>query len=266
MGQLIEVQLGEYRPVGAYDVNGIECHRNDIIILELDKGSEFGRVVSDASKGCAVKAKTAEGKVIRRSTDGDLKQIVNNRMKAKEAILLCERKIADEKLDMRVVTAEYSFDSSKIIFSFTSEGRVDFRGLVKDLAKAFRVRIELKQIGVRDKAKVVGGIGVCGRELCCSSHMKGFHPLSIKMAKEQGLPLNPSKISGVCGRVKCCMAYEFQVYKEFARNLPKMGQKITTPEGEKGRVVSVNILKQFITVDVGDGKVTKMTYAQSHAN
>jgi len=161
--------------------------------------------------------------------------------------------------------AEYTFDSSKIIFSFIAEGRVDFRNLVKDLARVFRVRIELKQIGVRDKAKIVGGYGVCGRELCCSSYMQGFHPLSIKMAKEQGLPLNPSRISGACGRIKCCMAYEFIVYKEYSRSLPRLGDKINTDDG-KGRVIEVNILKRFVSLDMGDGKIVKIVIPKGSEN
>jgi len=191
-----------------------------------------------------------------------MKQLENNRMKAKEALNICLRKINDRKLDMRIVKAEYTFDSSKIIFSFIAEGRVDFRNLVKDLARVFRVRIELKQIGVRDKAKVVGGYGVCGRELCCSSYMKAFHPLSIKMAKEQGLPLNPSRISGVCGRIKCCMAYEFNVYKEHSRSLPRYGEKINIDEG-KGRVVEINILKRLVSIDIGEGKIIKVNYPKN---
>lgn len=260
MGQLIEVRLGEYRSVGLYEINDVACNRGDMVIVELEKGSEFGEVVAMASAACASKTAAAVGKVLRPANEGDLRQIVNNRMKAKEALDICQRKVAESRLDMHLVNAEYSFDSSKVLFFFTSEGRVDFRNLVKDLAKQFRVRIELKQIGVRDKAKIVGGIGVCGRELCCSSYMKDFHPLSIKMAKDQGLPLNPSKISGVCGRVKCCMAYEFQVYREMSRDLPKLGAKISTETGEKGRVIGVDILKRFITVDLGEGKTSKITY------
>ncbi len=260
MGQLVEVKLGEYRAVGLYEPNGIDCKRSDILIVEMDKGSEFGRVVSGVERVCGTKTENAAGKVVRLATEGDLRQIVNNQMKAKEALAACQRKVTETKLDMRLVNAEYSFDSSKILFFFTSEGRVDFRNLVKDLAKMFRARIELKQIGVRDKAKIIGGIGVCGRELCCSSYMKDFHPLSIKMAKDQGLPLNPSKISGVCGRVKCCMAYEYQVYREMSRDLPKMGAKITTEAGEKGRVINVDILKRYVTVDLGEGKTSKITY------
>ncbi|MBI4309562.1 MAG: stage 0 sporulation family protein [Candidatus Omnitrophica bacterium] len=263
MEQLIEVKLGECRPVGIYDANGIVCVRGDIVIVEMEKGSEFGKVVNASYKTCSGANVNPAGKVLRLATEGDLRQIVNNQMKAKEALQTCQRKVVEARLDMQLVSAEYSFDSAKILFFFTSEGRVDFRNLVKDLAKMFRARIELKQIGVRDKAKIVGGIGVCGRELCCSSYMKGFHPLSIKMAKDQGLPLNPSKISGVCGRVKCCMAYEYQVYREMSRELPRMGAKVTTEAGEKGRVIAVDILKRSITVDLGEGKTTRMTYASS---
>ncbi len=265
MGKIVEVKLGDYRPVIKADLNDIVCNRDDHIILEVERGSEFGRVVSDVSKACEGKMENLEGKVLRQATEGDLKQIANNRMKAEDALNLCAQKITDRKLDMQIVKAEYSFDSSKIIFFFTAEGRIDFRGLVKDLAKVFRVRIELKQIGVRDKAKIIGGYGVCGRELCCSSYMKGFHQLSIKMAKEQNLPLNPSRISGVCGRIKCCMAYEFTVYKEFAKTLPHIGDKINTPDG-KGRVVDVNILKRIVNVDVGEGKIVKLVFAQGHEN
>jgi len=185
-------------------------------------------------------------------------------MKARDAISTCVRKVNDQKLKMQIVKAEYSFDNSKIIFFFTAEGRIDFRNLVKELAKIFRVRIELKQIGVRDKAKIIGGYGVCGRELCCSSYMKGFHALSIKMAKDQGLPLNPSKISGVCGRIKCCMAYEFNVYREFARTLPKVGQKITAPDGAKGKVINLNILKRIVYIDLGEGQIVKQDYTENN--
>jgi cell fate regulator YaaT (PSP1 superfamily) len=265
MGKIVQVQLGEYRPVFFYDLNNIACVRGDRVVLEVDRGSEFGQIVSDPDVECKLKADKVSGRVLRKATEGDVKQIENNRMKAKEALNICLRKINERKLDMRIVKAEYTFDSSKIIFSFISEGRVDFRNLVKDLARVFRVRIELKQIGVRDKAKIIGGYGVCGRELCCSSYMNGFHPLSIRMAKEQGLPLNPSRISGACGRIKCCMAYEFVVYKEHFRTLPRVGDKINTDEG-RGRVVDINILKRIVSVDVGEGRIVKVTIARTSEN
>ena len=266
MGKIVQIQVGEYRPVAWFDLGDTLCKRDDLLIVEYERSAEFGRVISDPDKVCTGKTETAAGRVIRAATDGDLKQIENNRQKARDAINTCARKISEQNLDMHIVKGEYSFDNSKIIFFFSSEGRVDFRNLVKELARVFRVRIELKQIGVRDKAKIIGGFGVCGRELCCSSYMTGFHALSIKMAKDQGLPLNPSKISGVCGRIKCCMAYEYGVYRELARNLPKLGQKITTAEG-KGKVISVNVLKNFVHVDFGEGKIIKMDYANAqHEN
>ena len=265
MAKIIEVHLGDYRPVLHFDVSDVECNRGNYVILEVDRGAEYGKVVSDLSLSCKSKLDQVAGKVLRVATDGDIQQIENNRLKAREAISQCERKIHERKLDMRIVQAEYSFDGSKALFFFTSEGRVDFRNLVKDLARIFRVRIELKQIGVRDKAKIIGGFGVCGRELCCSSYLKGFHPLSIKMSKEQGLPLNPTKISGVCGRIKCCMAYEYSVYREYAKSLPRAGDQITTPDG-KGTVVNVNILKRYVSVDLGEGRVTKVFFAKSHEN
>ena len=262
MGQLVQIKLGEYRPVVWIDANGVTSRRHDLVIIEVERNLEFGKVISDPDKVCTGKTEAAAGKVLRLASDGDLRQVVNNEIKAGEALKTCKAKIVESKMDMQLVQAEYSFDGTKIIIFFTAEGRVDFRNLVKDLAKMLRVRIELKQIGVRDKAKIVGGYGVCGRELCCSSYMKDFHPLSIKMVKDQGLPLNPQKISGVCGRVKCCMAYEYQVYREFSRTLPKIGAKISTPDGEKGKVVAMDILKRYVTVDLGEGKMIKIEYPQ----
>ncbi len=260
MAKVIQVRLGEFRPVFFYNIGDVACNRDDIVVLEIDRGTEFGKVVSDVNAVCTGKAEVAEGTVVRIATAEDIKHIDENRFKAQEAMATCAKKIAEHKLDMQIVQCEYSLDGSKVIIFFTSEGRVDFRELVKDLARIFKVRIELKQIGVRDKAKIIGGIGVCGRELCCSSYMKGFHPLSIKMSKEQGLPLHESRISGVCKRIKCCMAYEYLVYKEFNRDLPKAGEKITTPQG-KGRVIEVNILKRYVNVDLGEGKFAKISYA-----
>ncbi|MCR4337008.1 MAG: stage 0 sporulation protein [Candidatus Omnitrophica bacterium] len=259
MGKVVEIHLGEYRGSHFFDLHDVDCQQGEEVILEVDRGMEFGKVLSNPQAVCTGKTEAVEGKVIRKVTEGDRNQITNNRLKAQEAISQCFRKVIDRKLDMQIVKAEYAFDCSKVIFYFLADGRVDFRNLVKDLAKIFHVRIELKQIGVRDKAKIVGGYGVCGRELCCSSFLKGFHPLSIKMAKTQNLPLNPSRISGVCGRIKCCMAYEFMVYKELAKNLPFVGDKVATAEG-KGKVIDVNILKKLVMVDMGEGKIVKVAY------
>ncbi|MBI5415476.1 MAG: stage 0 sporulation family protein [Candidatus Omnitrophica bacterium] len=265
MGQIVQVRLGEYREVEYFDLHGVDCDRGDYVVLEVERNSEFGHVVSRTGAGCATKAEgKVSGRVLRKATEGDLKQIANNRAKVQDAIDNCVRKINERKLQMNIVKAEYTFDGSKILFFFLADGRVDFRNLVKDLAKVFRVRIELKQIGVRDKAKIISGYSICGRELCCASYMKGFHALSIKMAKEQGLPLNPSRISGVCGRIKCCMAYEFQVYREFSRNLPHIGDKVTLPDG-KGKVIDVNILKRLVVVDLGEGKIVKTVFAREPA-
>jgi cell fate regulator YaaT (PSP1 superfamily) len=260
MGQLVQVKLGEYRPVMWADASGVTVHRHDMVILEVERNLEFGKVISDTDKACTGKTEAAAGKIIRLASDGDLRQVVNNEIKSSEALKNCKSKVSESKMEMQLVQSEYSFDATKILIFFTAEGRVDFRNLVKDLAKMLRVRIELKQIGVRDKAKIIGGYGVCGRELCCSSYMKDFHPLSIKMAKDQGLPLNPQKISGVCGRVKCCMAYEYQVYREFSKSLPKIGAKVSTPDGEKGKVIALDILKHYATVDLGDGKMVRVQY------
>lgn len=260
MGQLVQVKLGEYRPVVWVDANGVAVHRHDWVILEVERNMEFGKVIAQSNKAPQLKVEIPAGKIIRMASDTDIRQVVNNEMKAVESLKTCKLKVEESKMEMQLVQAEYSFDATKILIYFTAEGRVDFRNLVKDLAKALRVRIELKQIGVRDRAKIVRGYGVCGRELCCSSYMIDFHPLSIKMAKDQGLPLNPQKISGVCGRVKCCMAYEYQVYREFSKSLPKMGSKIITPDGEKGRVVAMDILKHYVILDLGEGKLVKVNY------
>ncbi|PIW63523.1 MAG: stage 0 sporulation protein [Candidatus Omnitrophica bacterium CG12_big_fil_rev_8_21_14_0_65_50_5] len=259
MGKLIEAKIGEYRYAQKYALNDLDCSRDDIVIVEEDGHHEFGTVVSDVERVCAGKTEGAKGKIVRKVTEGDLKQIEFNRQKSRDALQTCLRKITETRLEMQLIKAEIVFDTSKIIFFFTAEGRVDFRNLVKELARIFRVRIELKQIGVRDRAKVIGGWGVCGRELCCSSHLKDFGQLTIKMAKTQGLPLNPTRISGVCGRIKCCMAYEFEVYRESSRGLPKVGQRLKMDDGE-GRVANVDILKRTVSVDLGDGKIIRQEF------
>ena len=266
MARIYNIQIGEHRPAGYFDCGGLELKRDDRVIVDVDRSSEVGRVVAEArilSDGARIPA--AQGKVLRKLTEGDRRQIDNNHNKAKDALNVCISKVNELKLDMKMLNAEYSFDATKVILYFTAEGRVDFRNLVKELAKVFRVRIELKQVGVRDRAKMVKGYGVCGQELCCSNFIKDFSQLSIKMAKEQALPLNPSKISGVCGRIKCCMAYEFNVYKELNRGLPKMGAKIQIPEG-RGRVINLDILKRLVYVDTGDGKILKINMPLENPN
>jgi len=261
MAKIIQAQVGHFRGVAAFDLNDVACDRDDNVILDMGKVTEVGRIVSHPTEVEDLSAADVHGKVIRRATEGDWNQIRNNRQKIRDAINTCIRKINDRKLEMKVIAAEYTFDSSKIIFYFTAEGRVDFRALVKDLAKIFRVRIELRQIGVRDRSKIIGGHGICGRDLCCYAFINEFLPLSIKMTKEQALPLNPSRISGVCGRIKCCMAYEFHAYKDLNKGLPHIGDKINTSQG-KGKVKDVDILKRTIVVDLGDGKTTKVVFPQ----
>ena len=194
--------------------------------------------------------------VIRIATEQDEKQAEKNRQKEKEAFKICLEKIAKHKLDMKLVEAEYTFDNNKLLFDFTADGRIDFRELVKDLAAVFRTRIELRQIGVRDETKIMGGYGICGRELCCHTFLSEFAPVSIKMAKEQNLSLNPTKISGVCGRLMCCLKNEEETYEYLNSRLPNVGDYVTTDDGLKGEVSAVNVLRQLVKVlvEVNDEK------------
>ena len=230
------------------------------VIVESDRGQDYGHIVSEASVQIDEKPEAEPvRKIARAASNNDLKQIDDNKIKAKEAYRDCIRKIQEYKLDMKLVDCEYSFDRGKVIFYFTAESRVDFRELVKDLAKIFKARIELRQIGVRDEAKFLGGFGVCGRRLCCASFLKDFEPVMIKMAKEQGLPLNPPKISGLCGRLLCCLAYEYETYVELSQGLPKEGDCLSLSEG-KGKVVGVNKLKRCCMVQFEDGRQIKKEY------
>ena len=194
--------------------------------------------------------------VIRVASQRDMEQEAANKEKEKEAFRICLEKIRKHGLEMKLIDAEYTFDNNKVLFYFTADGRIDFRELVKDLASVFKTRIELRQIGVRDETKIVGGIGICGRALCCHSYLSDFIPVSIKMAKEQNLSLNPTKISGVCGRLMCCLKNEEENYEELNRRLPNLGDRVTTDDGLRGEVQSVNVLRQLVKVivDVGDEK------------
>ena len=220
------------------------------VIVETARGVELGTVmiptreVNDDSVIQPLKP------VIRIATEADEKTALKNREKEKEAFKICLEKIAKHKLDMKLVEAEYTFDNNKLLFYFTADGRIDFRELVKDLAAVFRTRIELRQIGVRDETKIMGGIGICGRELCCHSYLSEFVPVSIKMAKEQNLSLNQTKISGVCGRLMCCLKNEQETYEELNKKLPGLGDTVTTPDGLTGTVHSVNVLRQRVKVIV----------------
>ena len=233
-----------FKPVGKiyyFDPENLNLKQDDCVIVETARGIEFATVSLVKEIGDDEFDKPLKP-IIRIATPEDKKQNSNNRDKEKQAIKICEEKIAKHELDMKLVDAEYTFDGSKLLFYFTAEGRIDFRELVKDLATVFKTRIELRQIGVRDEAKTLGSIGICGRNICCSQFLGEFAPVSIKMAKEQGLSLNPTKISGACGRLMCCLNYEQEGYEEALKKLPKVGAIVSTPSG-KGKVESLNILK-----------------------
>ena len=224
------------------------------VIVETSRGLEFGKVSMSVREITEEEIVSPLKQIVRIATDNDKAQVQKNKKKEQEAFGICEEKIAAHNLDMKLVDVEYTFDGNKILFYFTAEGRVDFRELVKDLAAVFRTRIELRQIGIRDEAKMLGGIGICGRSLCCSTYLDGFHPVSIKLAKEQGLSLNPTKISGNCGRLMCCLKYEQNCYDEFSKIAPSVGAVVSTPNG-KGIVQSTTILKGIAKVKLeGDGE------------
>ena len=220
------------------------------VIVETARGVEMGTVMTDPREVSEESVVQPLKPVIRIATEQDEKQAEKNRQKEKEAFKICLEKIAKHKLDMKLVEAEYTFDNNKLLFYFTADGRIDFRELVKDLASVFRTRIELRQIGVRDETKIRGGIGICGRPLCCHTYLSEFAPVSIKMAKEQNLSLNPTKISGVCGRLMCCLTNEEETYEELNRQLPGVGDHVTTPEGLHGEVQAVHVLRQIVKVIV----------------
>ena len=263
MEGLILVQLRNSGVVGLYQTGNLTLKAGDCVIVEHDRGLDYGIIVLPGHARCCAQdgPKEAPKKIIRLARDSDLKQVQDNLAKAKEAFNACEKKILEHKLDMKLVKAEYSFDRSKILFYFTSEGRVDFRNLVKDLAKIFKARIELRQIGVRDEAKLFGGYGSCGRELCCKTFLQDFEPVTIKMAKEEGLPLNPPKISGLCGRLMCCLSYEYETYKILSKGLPHEGENINTPDG-KGKVISVNVFKRLVGVQLEEGGYIEVSYKE----
>lgn len=224
------------------------------VIVETARGIEMGTVLIPPKEVDDDKVVQPLKPVIRIATDDDEKVIEKNKEKEAEAYVICKEKIAKHGLDMKLVAAEYTFDNNKLLFYFTADGRIDFRELVKDLASVFRTRIELRQIGVRDETKMLGGIGICGRELCCRSYLTDFVPVSIKMAKEQNLSLNPTKISGVCGRLMCCLKNEQETYEYLNSRLPSVGDSVITPTGMHGEVSGVNVLRQLVKVIVDNGE------------
>ena len=227
------------------------------VIVETARGVEYGYVVVGTKEVDESKIVQPLKPVIRIATAEDDAKEAANREKEKEAFKICLEKIKKHNLEMKLIQAEYTFDNNKVLFYFTADGRIDFRELVKDLAAVFKTRIELRQIGVRDETKILGGIGICGRSLCCHTHLSEFIPVSIKMAKEQNLSLNPTKISGVCGRLMCCLKHEQETYEDLNSRLPNVGDHVTTNDGLKGEVQSVNVLRQKVKVIVtldGDEK------------
>ena len=231
----------------------------DHVIVETARGIEYGSVVQGIREVADDKVIMPLKSVIRIATEEDDKKAIENNEKEKKAFKICKEKIAKHGLEMKLIETEYTFDNNKVLFYFTADGRIDFRELVKDLASVFKTRIELRQVGVRDETKMLGGIGICGRPLCCNTYLSEFIPVSIKMAKEQNLSLNPTKISGICGRLMCCLKNEQEAYEELNSNLPDIGEKVKTFDGFKGEVVSVNVLRQKvkIVVEVDDEREIK---------
>ncbi len=250
---MIKVIGVRFRPAGKiyfFAPGKLKIKSGENVIVETARGVEFGSVVLGEKEIEDDKITQPLKPVIRIATEEDKKKEEKNREKEKEAFHICLEKIRKHGLEMKLIDAEYTFDNNKVLFYFTADGRVDFRELVKDLASVFRTRIELRQIGVRDETKIRGGIGICGRALCCHTYLSEFAPVSIKMAKEQNLSLNPTKISGVCGRLMCCLTNEEETYEELNSRLPSTGDFVTTPEGLKGNVQSVNVLRQLVKVIV----------------
>lgn len=249
MIEVIGVRFKKTGKIYYFDPGEESISEESYVIVETIRGIEFGKVVVAGKKVDEEDVVLPLKKVIRVATEQDKRTVAANQKQAKKAMAACIEKISEHKLEMSLVDVEYTFDKNKIIFYFTADGRIDFRDLVKDLAAMFRTRIELRQIGVRDEAKMLGGIGPCGRMLCCSTFLGDFEPVSIKMAKDQNLSLNPAKISGLCGRLMCCLKYENDTYEEAKRELPDIGQTITTPYG-KGKVIGLNILEKLIQINL----------------
>ena len=259
MIKVIGVRFRRTGKIYYFDPTDLNIETGQHVIVETARGVEYGDVVLGVREVEEDKVIQPLKPVIRVATEEDDRIDAGNREKEKKAFQICLEKIQKHGLDMKLIDTEYTFDNNKVLFYFTADGRIDFRELVKDLAAVFKIRIELRQIGVRDETKVLGGIGICGRPLCCSTYLSEFAPVSIKMAKEQNLSLNPIKISGVCGRLMCCLKNEEETYEYLNSRLPEVGDFVNTFDGFRGEVCSVNVLRQFvkIIVDVGDEKEIK---------
>lgn len=256
MVKVIGVRFRTAGKIYFFNPGNFEIKQGGHVIVETARGIEYGTVIGEPKEVEEEKVVQPLKSVLRIANKKDDEQEEANRQKEKDAFKICLEKIRKHNLQMKLIDAEYTFDNNKVLFYFTADGRIDFRELVKDLAAVFKTRIELRQIGVRDETKILGGIGICGRPLCCHTHLSEFAPVSIKMAKEQNLSLNPTKISGVCGRLMCCLKNEEETYEELNKKLPNVGDYVTTDDGLKGEVQSVNVLRQLVKVivDVGDEK------------
>ncbi|MEA1935760.1 MAG: stage 0 sporulation family protein [Thermodesulfobacteriota bacterium] len=253
MKNIIGIKLKKEGKIYSFDADNLQLKKNDSVIVNTDSGLAMGTVVVDVRSTPLDKLPDNLKKVIRKTTEEDLKIKEENQKFEKEAFSFCLARIREKNLSMKLVDVECLLDKSKTIFYFTAENRVDFRELVKDLVQKFRTRIELRQIGIRNGTRMLGGIGTCGREICCARFLSNFDRVSIKMAKEQNMSLNPEKISGLCGRLMCCLAFEYDSYLDMKKSMPKYGKSITTSEGE-GKVTRQNVLEGKITVELEDGK------------
>ncbi|MDE6776099.1 MAG: stage 0 sporulation family protein [Ruminococcus sp.] len=262
MKEIVGIRFKKVGKIYYFSPNGINLDIGDYAVVETARGIECGEVaianrqVEDNAVNVPLKP------IIRKADEVDIKNMEKNKIREKEAFRICEEKIKQRKLKMNLVEVESTFDNNKLMFYFTAETRIDFRELVKDLAAVFRTRIELRQIGVRDEAKVLGGLGICGREFCCKAHMSDFNPVSIKMAKEQGLSLNPTKISGTCGRLMCCLKNEQPAYESLLKITPKVGAVVATPDGEKGKVIDANLITGKLRIKTDKSEVP-VTYDRS---
>ena len=272
MVKVIGVRFRTAGKIYFFDPGRFHIKKGDHVIVETARGIEYGTVVSDPKEVENDKIIQPLKPVLRIATPKDVEQEAANKIKEKDAFKICLEKIRKHNLEMKLIDAEYTFDNNKVLFYFTADGRIDFRELVKDLASVFKTRIELRQIGVRDETKIVGGVGICGRALCCHTYLSEFIPVSIKMAKQQNLSLNPTKISGVCGRLMCCLKNEEETYEELNRRLPNVGDFVTTDDGYKGEVHSVNVLRQLVKViivkdderEIQEYKVEQLRFKRKH--
>ena len=257
MVKVVGVRFKRAGKIYYFDPDELPIEKGMNVIVETARGVEFGEVVIPPREVTDEEIVAPLKKVMRIASEDDIRHAAENRKKEKDAFGICLQKIRDHNLEMKLIDVEYTFDNNKILFYFTADGRVDFRELVKDLASVFKTRIELRQIGVRDESKMMGGVGVCGRELCCCSHLGEFQPVSIKMAKEQGLSLNPAKISGNCGRLMCCLRYEQEAYDHIVKYAPKIGAVVDTPDGQ-GVVIERYLLKETAKVKLDKDNETDL--------